>query len=51
MGSIMKVFHPLVSYGINFYSIISAGIILTASSACLYLVDFLKEKLKEKSGK
>ena len=51
MSSIMKVYHPLVSYGINFYSIISAGIILTASSACLYLVDFLKEKLKEKSGK
>jgi hypothetical protein len=47
MGSIMKVYYPLVSYGINFYSIISAGIILTASSACLYLVDFLKKSLKK----
>jgi uncharacterized protein YqhQ len=41
IGILMNGVHPLIL----------AGIALTISSACLYLADFLKEKLKEKFSK
>jgi hypothetical protein len=42
--------HPILA-GINFQPLILAEIALTVSSACLYLANLLKEKLKEKSSK